>query len=111
MRGKFYGNDDLICRAISPPNGFTCRCRVVALSAAAVKRRGLRIVNSDGTLSREIVEIGTDKRTGEIRTTEVAVVRTTGSDGKPLVFRVDPGFNHAPGEGLAAALKRKEQAA
>jgi SPP1 gp7 family putative phage head morphogenesis protein len=111
MSGEVYRHDDPIWLAIYPPNGFNCRCRVVALSAAAVKRRGLRIVNSDGTLSREVVEIGTDKRTCEIRTAEVTVVRTTGSDGKPLIFRVDPGFNHAPGEGLAAALKRKEEAA
>ncbi len=111
MSGEVYRHDDPIWLAIYPPNGFNCRCRVVALSAAAVKRRGLRIVNSDGTLSREMVEIGVDKRTGEIRTAEVSVVRTTGPDGKPLVFRVDPGFNHAPSDGLKAALKSKEAAA
>ena len=60
MSGEVYRHDDPIWLAIYPPNGFNCRCRVVALSAAAVKRRGLRIVNSDGTLSHEMVEIGVD---------------------------------------------------
>ena len=32
------------------------------------------------------------------------------ANGKPAVFSVDPGFNFAPGKGLAEALKRKELA-
>ena len=57
------------------------------------------------------VEIGVDKRTGEIRTAQVTGVRTTDAAGKPVMFRTDPGFNHAPGAGLGDMLKRKQAAA
>lgn len=107
LAGKVYPANDPIWSAIYPPNGFNCRCRVVALSAAAVKRRKLVLVHSAGTVHTETVEVGVNKRTGEIRTAEVTVVRTTDAAGKPVQFRTDPGFNHGPGEGLAEALKRK----
>ncbi|MNY02870.1 hypothetical protein D3C86_1354600 [compost metagenome] len=106
-----FRHDDPIWSAIFPPNGFNCRCRVVALTEAAVKRRGLTIVSSAGRSFTETVETGTDKRTGEIRTATVTGLRTTDAEGRAITFRTDPGFNHAPGAGLAEALKRKEAAA
>ncbi len=111
LNGKVYRHDDPIWSAIFPPNGFNCRCRVTALSEAAMKRRGLRLVSSRGSVSTDEVEIGTNQRTGEIYTATVTRVRTTDANGKPVTFSVDPGFNHAPGEGLAELLKRKEKAA
>ncbi|MCY1527068.1 phage head morphogenesis protein, SPP1 gp7 family [compost metagenome] len=111
LNGKVYRHDDPIWSAIFPPNGFNCRCRVTALSEAAMKRRGLTLVYSRGTVTTDTVEIGTNKRTGEIYTTEVTRVRTTDANGKAVMFSVDPGFNYAPGEGLAEALKRKREAA
>ena len=97
--------------AIYPPNGFNCRCRVTALSESAMKRRGLTVVSSQGQVSSETVETGTDKRTGEIRTAQVTLVRTTDAAGKPITFRTGPGSNHSPGTGLADMLKRKQDAA
>lgn len=111
LNGKVYRHDDPIWQAIFPPNGFNCRCRVTALSEAAMKRRKLVLVYSRGTVSTDEVETGVNKRTGEIYTATVTRVRTTDADGKPVTFSVDPGFNHAPGEGLAELLKRKEKAA
>lgn len=111
LHGQVFRHDDPIWSAIFPPNGFNCRCRVVALTEAAVKRRGLRIVSSEGRMLTETVETGVDKRTGEIRTAEVTGLRTTDKAGKPVTFRTDPGFNHAPGTGLADMLKRKQTAA
>lgn len=111
LHGQVFRHDDPIWAAIFPPNGFNCRCRVVALTEAAVKRRGLRIVSSEGRMFTETVETGVDKRTGEIRTAEVTGLRTTDAAGKPVTFRTDPGFNHAPGTGLADMLKRKQAAA
>ncbi|SFB28512.1 phage putative head morphogenesis protein, SPP1 gp7 family [Pseudomonas simiae] len=111
LHGQVFRHDDPIWAAIFPPNGFNCRCRVVALSEAAVKRRGLKIVSSEGRMFTETVETGTDKRTGEIRTAPVTGIRTTDKAGKPVTFRTDPGFNHAPGTGLADMLKRKQTAA
>jgi SPP1 gp7 family putative phage head morphogenesis protein len=111
LHGQVFRHDDPIWAAIFPPNGFNCRCRVVALSEAAVKRRGLKVVSSEGRMFTETVETGTDKRTGEIRTASVTGIRTTDASGRAVTFRTDPGFNHAPGTGLAEALKRKESAA
>jgi SPP1 gp7 family putative phage head morphogenesis protein len=111
LHGQVFRHDDPIWSAIFPPNGFNCRCRVVALTEAAVKRRGLAIVSSAGRSFTETVETGTDKRTGEIRTATVTGLRITDADGRAITFRTDPGFNHGPGAGLAEALKRKEAAA
>ncbi|WP_258377021.1 hypothetical protein [Pseudomonas aeruginosa] len=69
-----------------------------------MKRRGLTAQSSAGHVQQETVETGVNKRTGEIRTADVTVVKT----GRGRSFRTDPGFNHSPGTGLAAALKRKE---
>ncbi|MDS9879381.1 phage minor head protein [Pseudomonas protegens] len=111
LHGQVFRHDDPIWSAIYPPNGFNCRCRVVALTEAAVKRRGLKIVSSDGRMFTETVETGIDKRTGEVRTAPVTGIRTTDAAGKPITFRTDPGFNNAPGTGLADMLKRKQAAA
>lgn len=111
LHGQVFRHDDPIWSAIFPPNGFNCRCRVVALTEAALKRRGLTVVSSAGRSFTETVETGTDKRTGEIRTATVTGLRTTDAEGRAITFRTDPGFNHAPGAGLAEALKRKEAAA
>lgn len=111
LNGQVFRHDDPIWSAIFPPNGFNCRCRVVALSEAAVKRRGLKVVSSEGRLFTETVETGIDKRTGEIRTAPVTGIRTTDAVGKAITFRTDPGFNHAPGAGLGDMLKRKQAAA
>jgi len=110
LHGKVFRHDDPIWSRIFPPNGFNCRCRVIALTEAAVKRRGLKVESSAGHMFTDTVEIGVDKRTGEIRTAQVTGLRTTDAAGKPVTFRVDPGFNHAPGDGLKAALKSKETA-
>lgn len=111
LSGKVYRHDDPVWSAIYPPNGFNCRCRVTALSGAAIKRKGLQVESSAGRVQTETVEIGVDKRTGEIRRAQVTGVRTTDAAGKPVMFRTDPGFNHAPGTGLAETLKRKQAAA
>jgi len=111
LSGKVYRHDDPVWSAIYPPNGFNCRCRVNALSGAALQRKGLQVESSAGRMQTETVEIGVDKRTGEIRTAQVTGVRTTDTAGKPVMFRTDPGFNHAPGAGLGDMLKRKQAAA
>ncbi|MOA37999.1 hypothetical protein D3C78_1596450 [compost metagenome] len=72
-----------------------------------MQRRGLAVVSSAGQVSTETVEVGVNKRTGEIRHGQITVVRTRDAAGKPIMFSTDPGFNHAPGAGAAEALKRK----
>lgn len=108
LNGSVYRHDDPVWRAIYPPNGFNCRCRVTALTQSALNRRGLTVASSAGQVRNEIVETGIDKHTGTIRTAEVSVLQAKSSTGKAFTFRTDPGFNHAPGNGLNEALKRKQ---
>jgi SPP1 gp7 family putative phage head morphogenesis protein len=108
LHGQVFRHDDPIWSAIYPPNGFNCRCRVIALSEAAIKRRGLTVISSLGKTFTETVETGTDKRTGEIKTATITGFRLTNPQGHTTTFRTDPGFNHAPGTGLAEAQKHKQ---
>jgi SPP1 gp7 family putative phage head morphogenesis protein len=107
LSGQVYRWDDPVWSAIYPPNGFNCRCRVAAFTARAVDRRGMAVVSSAGQVSTESVDVGVNKRTGEMRTGEVTRVRTRNAAGQAVTFTTDPGFNHAPGTGAAEALKRK----
>ena len=47
MHGKIYRFDDPIWKTHYPPNGFNCRCRVRALSAEDLERRGLQPAHPD----------------------------------------------------------------
>lgn len=42
LNGKVFRSDDPFWRHFYPPNGYNCRCRVRALSADDVERRGLK---------------------------------------------------------------------
>ncbi|BBP71881.1 hypothetical protein PHLH6_38850 [Pseudomonas sp. Seg1] len=46
LHGQVYRHDDPIWQTIYPPNGYNCRCRVIALTEAAVKRKGLAVQTS-----------------------------------------------------------------
>ncbi|PNG40962.1 phage head morphogenesis protein [Pseudomonas asplenii] len=46
LHGQVYRHDDPIWQTIYPPNGYNCRCRVIALTEAAVKRKGLTVQTS-----------------------------------------------------------------
>ena len=96
LHGKVFRWDDPIWQHILPPNGYNCRCRFIALTAAAVKRRGLTVESSEGMISSKTVETGVDKRTGEIYTSDVTVLRTKDALGKAVTFSPDPGFDGSP---------------
>lgn len=92
LNGTVLRADDPFWQFYYPPNGWRCRCRVVAHSEAALARYGLKPVSSFGKLSQEIVYVGTDKRTGEARHTEISVFK----DDKGREIRTDAGWNHNP---------------
>ena len=111
LNGKVFRWDDPIWQHIFPPNGYNCRCRIRALSAAAVKRMGLQVESSIGNTRTKTVETGTDKRTGEIYTSKVTVLRTTNAAGQRVTFSPDPGFDGSPAQGhlMDDILVRKSQ--
>lgn len=91
LNGKVFPANDPIWDAIYPPNGFNCRCRVRALTAREVERRGLQ-VNGGGAV-RDVEEVNPD--TGEI--TPLRRASWTDADGKRQSFTPDEGWGYAPG--------------
>lgn len=96
LHGKVFRWDDPIWQHIVPPNGYNCRCRFVALTAAELERRGLIVESSTGKAYTETVETGVELETGEVNTADVTVLETKDRLGKPVLFRTDPGFNSSP---------------
>ncbi|WP_277989913.1 phage head morphogenesis protein [Pseudomonas aeruginosa] len=96
LHGKVYRWDDPIWQHIMPPNGYNCRCRIVPLTAAAVRRRGLTVESSAGKTGQVTVETGVDKRTGEIREQTLTTLETTDRAGRKIQFRPDAGFDGSP---------------
>lgn len=92
LNGRVFRWDDPIWQVLYPPNGYNCRCRVVALSERDMKRRGLVLSSSDGLLVTREIDAGIDSRTGEVYKTEQTGIRLV-HDGKPIVFYPDAGFN------------------
>lgn len=50
LHGKIYRYDDPFWSTFYPPNGFNCRCTVIALSDRDLKRRGIDKVGSSESL-------------------------------------------------------------
>ncbi|HTF98670.1 MAG TPA: phage minor head protein [Cellvibrio sp.] len=100
LNGKVFRWDDPIWQYILPPNGFNCRCRFIALTEREVKARGLNIESSEGNISFKTIDAGVNKRTGEINTSRVVVLRTTDAAGKAIVFSPDAGFSGMPMQSL-----------
>ena len=107
LNGKVFRWDDPIWESIYPPNDYNCRCRVVALTEAEVKARGLRVESSAGRTKQVTVDMGIDKRTGELRQAQVTELEVTDRLGKKILFRPAAGFNGSPsGSQLLDALLR-----
>ncbi|MDO9975161.1 phage minor head protein [Glaesserella parasuis] len=50
LNGKIYRYDDPFWATFYPPNGFNCRCTVIALSGRDLKRKGIEQVGSSEAL-------------------------------------------------------------
>ena len=96
MDGQVFRSDDPIWQTHYPPNGWNCRCRVRALTAAQVRGRGLQVHDSAGALNTVQQEVGVDKRTGEVITRPGTAYRFRGGDGDMHTLTPDPGWGSAP---------------
>ncbi|MGY4700421.1 phage minor head protein [Avibacterium paragallinarum] len=66
MNGLVYAYDDPFWHTFYPPNGFNCRCTVIALAERDIKRRNLTVSQSEGRLveyERKINQRETEKTT------------------------------------------------
>lgn len=103
LNGKVFRHDDPIWQTIYPPNGFNCRCRVVPLTAAAVKAMGLVVESSAGRITEKGIMVG-----GEIQ--KVPALRIDVPGARPILFAPDAGWGYSAGSaafGNDVALLRK----
>ena len=97
LHGKVFRWDDPIWSIIFPPNGWGCRCRVVALTEAEFRALGVPLEDGRDRIVTKEVAINRD---GD--TVTVKGLRYTGADGKDGVFWPDPGWDYNPGEAWAS---------
>lgn len=77
-----------------PPNGWGCRCRVVALSEDNLAKSGIKVESSSGKLGSAMKLVS--EKTGEMR--EVATYRATDpATRREIVFSPDVGWSYNPG--------------
>lgn len=98
LNGKVFRYDDPFWKSFYPPNGFNCRCKVIALSERDMERMGLSVESSEGMLSMENRLVS--EKTGEER--PVTVYKNPNirnpSTGKIIEISPDVGWSYNPGE-------------
>lgn len=65
LHGLVLRYDDPFWQAFYPPNGWRCRCGVIALSAADVRARGLKVSGSGSDMGWELKLVS--EKTGEMQ--------------------------------------------
>jgi len=97
LHGRVFRADDPFWDRFYPPNGWNCRCRVRAYTDTELKRKGLEPESGEGRIEEFDIEVGVDKRTGEIITQTVPGFRYTDAAGQTQWFRPDAGWGYNPG--------------
>ena len=97
LHGKVFPVDSEFWNVWYPPNGFRCRCRVRALSAEQVRRKGLK-VERKVELPEFEARVGVDRGTGEILHRKVRGYRGRDRAGKVVALHPHPGFDYNPGK-------------
>lgn len=93
LNGLVFRYDDPFWNSFYPPNGWNCRCRVVALSNRNILKNNLTVENSNGKISEEYRLVS--KKTGEMKPVNVYTDPLTGKKIAP-----DVGWSYNPASGL-----------
>ncbi|WP_234082304.1 phage minor head protein [Azonexus sp. R2A61] len=93
LNGKVWRWDDPIWKVIYPPNGWGCRCRVVALTEAEFLALGQPLESGADMIVEQDVPIGRD---GDL--VNLKGVRYRDETGKERMFFPDPGWDYNAGE-------------
>lgn len=111
LDGKVFRWDDPIWEIIWPPNGWGCRCRIVALTEAEFRALGVPLENGrDHIVEREAII----NKAGDTAT--VKGFRYRDENGREHTFWPDPGWDYNPGaagawgDELAQLVERKQLA-
>ena len=91
LNGLVFRYDDPFWNAFYPPNGWNCRCRVVARSQKNLDSLDILPNSSDGTLSDEMHLVS--KKSGEYKPVTVYTDPLTGKKIAP-----DVGWSHNPAD-------------
>ncbi len=102
LNGKVFRYDDPFWKSFYPPNGWSCRCRVRALSAEEVKARGLEVSEGKDFLDEEEVLIS--EKTGRKEKVTVYTDPKTGLTSHP-----DAGWSYNPGEAWQPDLTKYDR--
>ncbi|PHM24592.1 phage minor head protein [Xenorhabdus ehlersii] len=102
LHGLVFRYDDPFWQAFYPPNGWRCRCSVIALSYDDVKARGLKVANSGKAMGSELKLIS--QKTGEMQPVATFITGTT-QTGKTKVA-TDVGWSYSPGAAYHPDLAR-----
>ncbi|HEA7427081.1 TPA: minor capsid protein [Escherichia coli] len=97
LHGLVLRWDDPFWQAFYPPNGWRCRCSVIALSAADVRARGLKVISSGSAMGQELKLVS--EKTGEMRNVATFNTGTT-------KVTTDVGWSYAPGAAYRPDLAR-----
>ncbi|MGX2968794.1 phage minor head protein [Ursidibacter arcticus] len=89
LNGRIYRYDDPFWTTFYPPNGFNCRCTVIALDERNLKRKGIESVESSDGLLQQV------KRAKDKQGNQEETVGFTLADGRVLV--TDKGFDYNVG--------------
>ncbi len=94
MNGKVFRYDDPFWQSFYPPNGWGCRCRVVALSHDEIIVRGIKVESAGDRLGKTLKLV--NEKTGEMR--EVATFRTVDPvTRREIIVSPDVGWSYNPG--------------
>ena len=97
LHGLVLRYDDPFWQAFYPPNGCRCRCGVIALSAADVRARGLKVSGSGSAMGWELKLVS--EKTGEMQNVATFNTGTT-------KVATDVGWSYAPGAAYRPDLAR-----
>lgn len=98
LNNKVFRYNDPIWDTLYPPNGWNCRCVVVALSATDLKEQKLQVSDSADGLREISQEVGVDKTTGEVIHRPGTRYDFIDDAGNPQSMTPDPGWSYNPGK-------------